>query len=228
VFSRPRILIVEDDPGVVQGLSRGLQRAGFDTGIAMTGDDGLQRILSESFDLVLLDLMLPERTGFEVLDALRSRVSVPVVVLSARTELPARLSSFERGAIDFVPKPFFLEELVARIRARLALTHPVPRRALVIADVTLDLDARTARRGTEDLGLTTHEFNVLAFLRERAGRALTRTQIAEGALPESGERSDRTVDSHLSRIRKKLGPPAAELIETVWGIGYRCIEEGAR
>jgi two-component system OmpR family response regulator len=218
MLARPRILIVEDDPGVAHGLARGLARADFDTSLSMSGDDGLARILSDTFDLVLLDLMLPERSGFEVMQAMRTRSSVPIVVLSARTDLKARLSSFEGGAVDFVPKP------VARIRARLALTHPTPRRVLTLADVTLDLDARTASRGSVDLGLTPHEFNVLAFLRERPGRALTRAQIADGALPESGERADRTVDSHLSRIRRKIGPAAADQLQTVWGIGYRCMQ----
>ncbi len=220
-----RILVIEDDLNVVQQLVSGLRRAGFDTSLAMAGDEGLAQILNGSFDLVLLDLMLPNLTGFEVLEAVRTRVSVPVVVLSARTELPARLQSFERGAVDFVPKPFFMEELIARIRARLALTSPTPRRALALADVTLDLDARTARRGDVALDLTEYEFNVVAFLRERAGRAQSRTQIADGALSESGECGDRTVDSHISRIRKKLGPRAARRIQTVWGIGYRCDEE---
>lgn len=221
----PRILVVEDDLNVVQGLVSGLRRAGFETSLAMAGDEGLDRILKESFDLVLLDLMLPKVTGFEVLDTVRTRASVPIVVLSARTDLPARLQSFEGGAVDFVPKPFFMEELIARIRARLALGSEVPRRELSLADVVLDLDARTARRGGAALDLTAYEFNVLAFLRERAGRAQSRTQIADGALSESGDCSDRTVDSHISRIRKKLGPLAAQRIQTVWGIGYRCAEE---
>ena len=223
--ARPRILIVEDDPGVVSGLTRGLARAGFDTSLAMTWTEGIARILGESFDLVLLDLMLPGRTGFDILEAVRTRTSIPIMVVSARTDLPSRLESFDGVAVDFVPKPFFLEELVARIRARLALVSAAPRRELPLADVTLDLDARVVRREGDDLGLTAHEFNVLAFLRERAGRAVTRAQIADGALPESGERSDRTVDSHVSRVRKKLGPLAAERLQTVWGIGYRCAEE---
>jgi DNA-binding response OmpR family regulator len=218
----PHILIIEDDLGVVQGLVRGLRREGFETSLAMAGDEGLERILNETFDLVLLDLMLPERSGFEVLEAVRTRVSVPIVVLSALTELPARLRSFEGGAVDFVPKPFFMEELIARIRTRLALTSTSPRRELVLADVVLDLDARTARRGDAELELTEFEFNVLAYLRERSGRALTRAQIAEAALSEDGDSNDRTVDSHISRIRKKLGPLAAQRIQTVWGIGYRC------
>jgi DNA-binding response OmpR family regulator len=218
---RPSILIIEDDLSVVQGLVRGLHRAGFSTSVAMDGEAGLSRILREPFDLVLLDLMLPERGGLDVLEAVSTRRSVPIVVLTARTDLPVRLRSFEHGAIDFVAKPFFMEELVARIRARLALTAPAPTRRVTMADVVLDLDGRRVMRGDVDLGLTAHEFNLLAFLRERAGRTVTRAQLAEHALPEDGERTDRTVDSHISRIRKKLGPAGA-CVRTVWGIGYTC------
>lgn len=219
---RPHILIVEDDLSVVQGLLRGLRKAGFTTSLAMDGAEGLTRVLREPFDLVLLDLMLPVRSGLDILEAVSSRTSVPIIVLTARTDLPARLRSFENGAIDFVPKPFFMEELIARIRARLALTAPAPSHRLALADVVIDLGARRALRGDEDLGLTAHEFNILAFLRERAGRTVTRAQLADHALPEEGSRSDRTVDSHVSRIRRKLGQPASARIRTVWGIGYIC------
>jgi len=214
------ILIVEDDTGVVEGLVRGLRQAGFETSLAMTGDKGLARVLEERFDLVLLDLMLPERTGFEILQAMRNRVSVPVIVLTARTDLPSRLRCFEDGAIDFVPKPFFVEEVVARIHSRLRIRGEEARRKLVFGEVVLDLDARKVHRGDVDLGLTAYELNVLALLVERAGRAQTRAQIAEHALSEDGECTDRTVDSHISRIRKKLGPEGS-LVRTVWGIGYR-------
>jgi DNA-binding response OmpR family regulator len=148
-------------------------------------------------------------------------------VLSALTDLPARLKSFETGAVDFVPKPFFMEELVARIRSRLDLGQAEERRELTLEDVVLDLDARVVRRNGEDLGLTGYEFNVLALLCQRAGRAQTRAQIADHALSEDGDCSDRTVDSHISRIRKKLGPEAGGRIRTVWGIGYRCDLEDA-
>ncbi|MEM7604187.1 MAG: response regulator transcription factor [Myxococcota bacterium] len=225
--TRAQVLIIEDDLGVVQGLVRGLARAGFDTRVAMRGDAALEAVLEDSVDLVLLDLMLPERSGFEILDAVRSRVSVPILVLSARDDLDSRLQSFDSGAVDFIPKPFFIEEIVARIRTRLALRDAGPRRELSLGGVTLDLDARTAHRGAEALKLTRFEFNVLAYLRENAGRAQTRSQIAEHALSESGECDDRTVDSHISRIRKKLGGRAAECVKTVWGIGYRCDLESA-
>jgi DNA-binding response OmpR family regulator len=225
---KPHILVVEDNLSVVEGLIRGLHRAGFRTSLAMSGEEGLARILAESFDLVLLDLMLPERSGIEILEVVRTRTSVPIVVVSARTDLPSRLDSFERGAVDFVPKPFFIEELVARIRARLALTVAAgPTRQLALGSAVLDLDMRLVHRDDRDLGLTAHEFNILAFLRERAGRAYTRQQIAENALPEDGERVDRTVDSHLSRIRKKLGPDDATHLKTVWGIGYKWDQEGS-
>ncbi|MEO0605533.1 MAG: response regulator, partial [Myxococcota bacterium] len=112
---KPRILVVEDDLNVVQGLVSGLRRAGFDVSVAMDGEAGRERVLDGDFDLVVLDLMLPERSGFEVLEAVRGRTSVPILVLSARTELDARVASFQGGAVDYLAKPFFIEELVARI-----------------------------------------------------------------------------------------------------------------
>ncbi|MFH1467656.1 MAG: response regulator transcription factor [Pseudomonadota bacterium] len=218
---RPRLLVVEDDLSVVQGLVRGLHRAGFDVSVAMDGAEGARRALEEPFDLVILDLMLPGRDGFEVLDAWRGRLSVPVLVLSARTELGARLRSFDLGAVDYVPKPFWMEELVARIRARLALGEAPAHRTVVVADVRVDLDARRAWRGEEEIPLTAHEFNVLAWLLERPDRAVSRQQLVEHALPEAGDRLERTLDSHVSRIRRKLGPESAACLRTVWGVGYR-------
>ena len=222
VDEAPKILIVEDDTGVAQGLVHGLKQAGFRTSLAIRGDQGLERILAEPFDLVLLDLMLPERTGFEVLKAMYNRVSVPVIVLSALSDLPARLKSFESGAVDFVPKPFFMEELIARIRSRLEIRQLEARNVLTLGDTVLNLDSRMVLRDDIDLGMTGYEFNVLAFLCQRAGRAQTRAQIADHALSADGDCSDRTVDSHISRIRKKLGPDTGGLIKTIWGIGYRC------
>ncbi len=222
VDAKPHILVIEDDPDVLQGLVRGLKKADFSLSVSTSGNAAVELLLTESFDLVLLDLMLPERSGLEILSDVRTRISTPILVLSARSDLSSRLQSFEKGAVDFVPKPFFMEELIARIRTRLAMNHDAPRRRLDLADVVLDLDARIALRNGTDLNLTEFEFNVLALLRQRTGRALTRTQIADQALSEDGECEDRTVDSHISRIRKKLGPAAAAHIKTVWGIGYRC------
>lgn len=218
--TKPRILVVEDDLNVLQGIVAGLTRAGFDVSVAMDGETAEQRVQDESFDLVVLDLMLPRQSGFDVLEATRGRVSTPFLVLSARTELEARLDSFAAGAVDYVAKPFFVEELVARIRTRLALVEHGPHRTVDVGETTVDLDARTASRDGEQLGLTAHEFNVLAWLVERPNRAVSRSQLSEHVLGSEGTRAERTVDSHLSRVRKKLGADAVH-IRTVWGIGYR-------
>lgn len=178
------------------------------------------RLALQPFDAVVLDLMLVDCTGFDVLAAVRGRVSTPVIVLSARTELHSRLKSFELGAVDFVPKPFWMEELVVRLRARLALREAAPARTLDVGAVVLDLDRRSVTRDGADLGLTRFEFNILAWLAERPGRSVSRSDLAEHTLSDDSDVTERTVDTHISRIRKKLGADGA-LIATVWGIGYR-------
>jgi len=219
VSERPRILVVEDDLSVVQGLIGGLRRHGFDVEVAMDGIEACTRAVDPSLQLVVLDLMLPGASGFEVLEAMSGRVSTPVLVLSARTELDARLRSFELGAVDYVAKPFFLEELVARIRVRLALQAERPNRQVLVGGCLVDLDARVVSRDGTDLGFTKIEFNVLAWLVDHSGEAVRRHQLAVKVLGLEAA-SDRTVDSHVSRVRRKLGDDG-ELIKTVWGIGYR-------
>lgn len=216
---KPRVLVVEDDLQVVQGLVSGLSRAGFDVTVAMDGEEGARLVL-QPFDAVVLDLMLPGKSGYDVLAAMSGRVSTPTIVLSARSELESRLKSFKLGAVDFVPKPFWIEELVVRLRSRLALRDETPARTRAVGGTVLDLDRRTASREGRDVGLTQHEFNLLAWLAERPRRAVTRRQLAENTLNEEQGATDRTVDSHVSRVRKKLGPDGAT-ITTVWGIGYR-------
>ena len=174
--------------------------------------------------LVVLDLNLPGPSGFDLLAAWRERSRVPVVVLTARTELEARIRSFGLGAADYLAKPFWIEELTARIRARLGLDGG-PRRVIAWDDVVLDLAARSVhRKGVGPVPLTPHELNVLAYLAERPGRALTRAQIAEYVLPPNQDRADRNVDCHVARIRRKLGP-AGQHLRTAWGTGYR-FEQG--
>jgi len=222
---KTRILVVEDDPRIGPRVASGLTRAGFDATLAADGDVGVELGLTGDFDLIVLDLMLPGRDGFELLEAWSGRVGAPVLVLSARTALADRVASFELGAVDYLPKPFFLEELILRIRARLGVAAPRPTRRAGFGDVDLDLDARSVTRGGQAVALTAHEFNVLAALVEARGRVLTRAQIAEAALPYEGDRLDRTVDSHVSRIRKKLGGEAARAIATVYGVGYRLADD---
>jgi len=215
------VLIVEDDAAVASGLVTGLKNVGFSVELAADGETGTKRALSGEFDLVILDLNLPERDGFGVLEALSGRISTPVIVLTARTELETRLKSFSLGAVDYIPKPFWMEELVARIQSRLRIREDDPHRVIAWSNVVVDLDARTVNLDEAPVELTSHEFNVLAYLVERPDRAITRKQLADHALPESGSRYGRTVDSHMCRIRNKLGDEASEHIKTVWGVGYK-------
>ncbi len=216
-----RLLVVEDDPGVAGGIVRGLKEAGFEVELATSGVDGAKKALEGRFGAIILDLMLPEQTGFEVLEQLQGRSSVPVLVLTARSDLADRLRCFGLGAADFVTKPFWIEELVARLRVRLRLTTEAPKRVIRWANVALDLDSRQVTIEGADAGLTKNEFDVLAHLVERQGRAISRDQLAEHALTPFEQRDARTVDSHIARIRKKLGAEGGARIATVWGIGYR-------
>jgi DNA-binding response OmpR family regulator len=221
-----RVLVVEDDASTAAGIVRGLRAAGLAVDLSTDGADGARRILADKYDIVVLDLMLPQQSGFEVLERLRHRASIPVIVLTARTDLPDRLQAFELGAADFMTKPFWIEELVARIRSRLRLADEQPKRVVRWLGVALDLDARTAVVEGKAAPLTPTEFAVLAFLVERRGRAVSRAVLAEQALASLEEPDARTVDSHVARLRKKLGP-GAPAIATVWGIGYRFEIEGA-
>lgn len=228
VASPVHVVVVEDDPVVAAGLVRGLKLAGFEVELATDGTTGARLALGDHIDVVLLDLMLPERSGFEVLELLQRRPAIPpVIVLSARTELEDRLRSFKLGAIDFVPKPFWVEEVIARIHAHLHTPEqPRPSRVVAWAGAVVNLDARTATVDGEPVVLTRFELDLLAYLVQRPGRAIPRAQLAQHALGPLDDRGERTVDSHLARIRKKLGPAAAAAIATVWGIGYRFDPEG--
>ena len=212
-----RVLVVEDDTNVASALVRGLRKAGFDVALETDGARGLRAAASVDHDAIVLDLMLPERDGFEILAAIGAR-GVPALVLSARDALDDRLRVFSLGAVDFVAKPFWMEELVARLRARLHLGDAREKRLVAWADVCVDLDARTVSVDGVAVHLTRAELDVLVFLAERPGRAVPREELLARLLDE--EADARTVDSHVARVRKKLGA-ASSAIGTVWGIGYR-------
>ncbi len=217
-----QILVIEDDPGIARELVRGLTAAGYECELCVDGRSGIEHMLGDEFDMVILDMMLPECDGYDVLEARHERSSVPVLILTAHTELDSRLRCFELGAIDWMSKPFFMQELLARIRARLN-QPPAPARAAVSwANAELDLHRRVVRLDSQDAELTAHEFNLLASLVKNPGRVMSRRQLGEAALPVDGERNDRTINSHIARIRKKLGP-AGEALRTIRGAGY-CFE----
>jgi two-component system OmpR family response regulator len=215
-----RVLVVEDDPSIAAGIVQGLRRFGFDVSLSTQGNDAVLQALARPFDVIVLDLMLPEQSGFEVMAQLRSRLRIPIIVLTARTGLRDRLASFELGAADFVAKPFFVDELVARIRARLPRAEPAPTRTRRFGQVEIDVDGSSVLVKGQNAPLTRTELSLLLYLFERPGRAVSRDQIAADVLLGLDEQSGRTVDSHVARLRKKLGDDAAR-IATVWGIGYR-------
>lgn len=215
-------MVVEDDPGISSQLIVGLRRAGFIADLCTDGAMAARQLLREDYDLVILDLMLPEKDGFTLLQMWRDRSNVPVLVLTARTDLTARLRSFDLGAVDWMSKPFFMQELLARIQTRLGRDTTGPRQLIAWAQVEVDLDRRAVRVAGIDAALTAHEFNLLAYLVQRPGRVASRRQLGEAALPIDGERDDKTINSHIARIRKKLGPGSAAL-KTVRGAGY-CFE----
>lgn len=214
-----RVLVVEDDPQIGPKVVHGLRKAGTDAVLAADGR-AAQALMGEDWSVIVLDLMLPGVDGFTLLEQWRHRTSAPIVVLTADTRLQARLRSFDLGAVDWLPKPFYMEELVARIRARLGLgPGPTPRRRLVLGAAVLDLDRRQVVRDDVVLPLTAHELNLLEVLVTNPDRAFSRQQLADRALPADGQRAERTVDSHISHLRRKLGEDGAR-IETVYGIGY--------
>lgn len=219
--SAARILLIEDDSAIAAGVVRGLKDAGFQVELTSNGRAGAELALKRPYDLIILDLMLPELDGFEALAHWRGRIESPVIVLTALTDLDARVRVFAGGAVDYLAKPFWIEELVARIRVRLRLPQVAAVRKIVWDDAVLDLDAHSLTVDGTPHALTTAEFDILAFLIQRPGRAISRGQLAESALTAAGDRYDRTIDSHVARIRRKLGPVAASRIVTVWGIGYR-------
>jgi DNA-binding response OmpR family regulator len=225
-----RILIVDDDVELCNLISQFLEPEGFVIEAEHDGARAVERALTEPHDLIVLDVMLPGMNGFEVLRRIRAQSGMPILMLTARGEDVDRIIGLEIGADDYLPKPFNPRELVARIRAILRRTSSdagngpaAPRRIkLAIGDVELDGGSRIVRRGGKDLSLTTVEFDLLRALMEMAGRAVTREELTKAVLGRAFSAFDRSIDTHVSNLRRKLGPDrhGAERIKTVRNVGY--------
>lgn len=218
-----RILVVEDDPKTADLVALYLRHAGHRVHIEHSGSAGMQRIQHESFDLFVLDVMLPGSDGHDLCAEIRTRGDAPVLFLTAQSLEDQRLRGFEIGADDYVTKPFSLRELVARVNA--LLRRAPAREDTVIRSGPLAIDPAEHRVSVSNqpVRLTPSEFEILRALMERPGRTLTRSQLV-GRLPRgSSDPLDRIVDVHVRNIRKKLDQAAAgrEHIETVHGVGYR-------
>jgi DNA-binding response OmpR family regulator len=221
------VLIVEDDPHTVEVVRLYLRRDGHTVLTASNGKDGLRMAQEAAPDLVVLDLMLPEMGGLEVCRELRKESDVPIVMLTARVEEEDRVAGFELGADDYVTKPFSPRELAARIRAVLRRTaqdqeEDSPAR-LTYREITLDTQRRTTSVGQTSLNLTPTEYRLLAMFLREPGRTFTRDEIINRVFGYDFDGFDRTVDSHVSGLRRKLDAAAKDrgYIQTVYGVGYR-------
>ncbi|HET9454966.1 MAG TPA: response regulator transcription factor [Gemmatimonadaceae bacterium] len=221
-----RILVVDDEPDIVALVAYHLARAGYRVSTASTGLEALQAAREEQPAMVVLDLMLPELSGFEVLERIRADkalADIPVLMLTARREEPDRVQGLSLGADDYLVKPFSPQELVLRVRNILRRSRAgAGERGNVIrlGNVTVDKDAHTVARDGQPLELTATEYKLLITLADRRGRVQSRAQLLELVWESAPDIQTRTVDMHVQRLRAKLGD-AGELIETVRGFGYR-------
>jgi len=218
-----RILVVEDDPALGEQIRSTLERVGHAVEWWSEGRPVAAQDL-RGVDLVVLDLMLPGVPGMDLLKQIRAHSDVPVLVLSARSETRDKVRALELGGDDYLTKPFWPGELVERVRARLRRPALVRGDALRVGELEIAVSAHEIRFRGELVPLTPVEFDLLLALAQRSGEAVTRGWLVDHVLDPAREGGDRTLDVHISRIRKKLG--ASNVLRTVWGIGYRLVSEG--
>jgi len=222
-----RVLVIDDDRDLASMLAEYLEKEGFVVESAETGEDGLAQALAVEYSLIILDVMLPQLGGLEVLRRLRAKSQTPVIMLTARGEEVDRIVGLEIGADDYLAKPFSARELLARMhavlrRSRAASPESTPNDVLAVGDVVLDPLARTVRRAGQLVDLTSLEFDVLRMLLSSAGQVVTREDLFRQVLQRDYSVFDRSIDNHVSSLRKKLGPRigGTERIKSVRNAGY--------
>ncbi len=223
-MSAERILVVEDDESLGTVLVDALRRDGFDALLERDGRAALQRALSESFELIILDLMLPRMDGYEICRRLRgSDRETPVLMLTARGREEDRVRGLDIGADDYVVKPFSLKELMARVRARLRSRHPDAPKTVRLGEAEIDLGAMRVHRSGKTVPLTKLEAGVLKLFLAHPGEVLSRGRFLDEVWGYDRHPTTRTVDMHVARIRDKIGDAGStpRFIQTVHGVGYR-------
>jgi DNA-binding response OmpR family regulator len=217
------ILVIEDEPGIVDFLERGLGAHGFEVISARDARTGIETALGQDVDLVVLDMMLPGSSGLEVLDRLRAtKPTLPVIVLTALNEVEHRVAGLDAGAADYIVKPFSLSELAARIRAQLRMAAQTPQTTLRAADIEVNLITREVRRAGEPVRLSTTEFELLVYLMQHRGHVLSREQILRSVWGYDYDPGTNVVDVYVGYLRRKLrrGDAAAPIV-TIRSVGYR-------
>ncbi len=217
------VLVIEDEPGIVDFVRRGLEAQGFAVETALDGDSGQRLALGGGFDAIVLDLMLPGRSGMEILASVRRALpSLPVIVLTARSEIEDRVEGLEAGAVDYLVKPFSMAELVARVRAQLRVVAHASSRALKAEDIEVDLLTRKVSRAEVPVALSTTEFELLVYLLRHHGQVVSREQILSTVWGYEHDPATNVVDVYVGYLRRKLGRPGAPApIYTVRAVGYR-------
>jgi DNA-binding response OmpR family regulator len=221
--ARAEVLLIEDEPGIVDFVRRGLETEGFTVHSESDGVRGEERALQDNVDVVVLDLMLPSRSGMEVLATLRSaKPEVPVIVLTAKGEVEDRVAGLDAGAVDYLVKPFSLAELTARIRAQLRSVALGATTRLRAEDVELDLLSRKVTRAGEPVALSSTEFELLAHLLRNHGRVVNREEILSAVWGYQHDPATNIVDVYIGYLRRKLRRPDSPApIHTVRSVGYR-------
>jgi heavy metal response regulator len=217
-----RILLVEDDRKVASFIRRGLVEEGYAVDVAPDGDTALAMGLDRLHDVILLDVMLPGKSGFQVIRELRqAKVGTPVLLLTAREAVEDKVQGLDAGADDYLTKPFAFAELLARVRALLRRGAAAKAPVLQVADLALDPGTRTAKRGGEPIALTNREFALLEYFMRNPGRVLTRTMIAERVWDYSFDSTTNVIDVYVNYLRKKIDAGRErKLLHTVRGVGY--------
>ena len=224
----PRILLVDDELSVQKLLAYPLRKEGYDVIPALDGREALERLRDNNFDLVVLDVMLPRMDGFDVCRAIRSRSTVPIIMLTAKTEETDKVLGLELGADDYITKPFSVREFRSRVKAvlrRAALAQPEAQfeEPIEAGELSIDFEKRSVRVRGESVRLTYVEFEILAALARAPGRVFSRTMLLERVWGDAAYRDPRTIDVHIRHLREKLEEESKtpELILTVRGVGYR-------
>jgi len=223
-----RVLVVEDEQKVANALREGLEEEQFHVVVETTGEGAYFRVTTETFDIVLLDLGLPGRSGLEILSALRQRgLKTPVLVLTARDTVQDRVVGLDAGADDYLVKPFAFAELVARIRALVRRGRSTEAPKLTVADLTMDLVTRKVARGARNVELTVREFELLEYLLRLQAQVVSREALARDVWKETARSTplDNVIDVHIARLRRKVDTEAdLKLIHTVRGVGFMLSE----
>ncbi|HMI49886.1 MAG TPA: response regulator transcription factor [Candidatus Saccharimonadales bacterium] len=225
-----RVLVVEDERKMAEALRKGLESDGYSVTIAGTGEDGFYRATTETFDAVVLDLMLPGRDGLEILAAMRHReLLIPVLILTSKDTLKDRVSGLNAGADDYLIKPFALSELLARMRALLRRGKAEVAGRLQLADLEMDVSKHHVARAGRELTLTAHEFSLLEYLLRHREKVVSREMLGRDVWRETSRHTplDNVIDVHIARLRRKIDDPfRGKLLHTVRGVGFILREGG--